>query len=58
MKLDATVEFYGNPDAWIFKDAVAGKLLATVCGDCGDVRFTVDNPEKLWTKFNQSGRRH
>lgn len=35
------IEVFGNPEAWIFKDAHAGTLKANVCADCGFVMLSV-----------------
>ena len=48
------VEFLGNPDALIFKQAHREGLRANVCGDCGKVDLHVENPEALWAAHQWS----
>lgn len=48
---------YGDPDAFIFKDRLYGKLTADICGDCGHVELKVENSGELydhymWSKQN------
>ena len=43
-----------NPDAILFKSLHREALRATVCGECGDARLTVDNPQGLWQTYVQS----
>ena len=31
----ANVSVQGEPQAWIFKDSVSGKLTLDICADCG-----------------------
>ena len=52
-KHDLAIELSGNPDAKIFKDTRKGVLRATVCGQCGDVRLSVDNPQELWAIYKR-----
>ena len=42
---------YTNPDAWIFKGAVAARLHATICGECGHTELTAENPAALYDAF-------
>ncbi len=53
MKYDLAVELHGNPDAWIRKDTRKGVLMATVCGQCGKVDLSVDNPRELWEVYKR-----
>ena len=48
---DLEVEVQANPDAKIFKGAHREALLATVCGECGTVGLSVENPQKLWETY-------
>jgi formate dehydrogenase assembly factor FdhD len=50
---DLEVEIQGNPDALIFKQAHREALRATVCGECGNVGLSVENPEALWKIYIQ-----
>lgn len=50
---DIEVEVQRTPDALIFKGAHREALRATVCGECGNVELTVDNPEGLWETYSQ-----
>ena len=47
-KHDLAIELHGKPDAWLNKDTRKGVLSATVCGQCGKVELSVDNPQELW----------
>ena len=48
LKHDLSIEFHGRPDALILKDTHRGVLRAAVCGECGKVELSVDNPRELW----------
>ena len=48
------IEIEAKPDALIFKGTHKEHIRATVCGECGDVRLTVDNPKGLWQTYVQS----
>ncbi len=50
---DLEVEVQGNPDALIFKGAHREALRATVCGECGNVGLSVENPKGLWETYSQ-----
>ena len=50
---DLEVEVQGNPDALIFKQAHREALRATVCGECGNVGLSVENPKGLWETYSQ-----
>ncbi len=50
---DLEVEVRGNPDALLFKQAHREALRATVCGECGNVGLSVENPEALWKVYIQ-----
>lgn len=53
-KHDLAVELHGKPDAWIRKDTRKGVLMATVCGQCGKVELSVDNPRELWEVYKRN----
>jgi hypothetical protein len=44
----------GDPNALIFKDRLYGRLAADVCGDCGHVELTVENPSELYEHYLRS----
>ncbi len=46
-KHNLAIELHGKPDAWVFKDIRKGVLRATVCGQCGKVELSVENPREL-----------
>ena len=50
---DLEIEVEGNPDAVLFKKAHKETLRATVCGECGNVGFSVENPKALWETYTQ-----
>jgi len=50
-KLEIVVE--SKPNALIFKQSHREALRATVCGECGNVDLTVDNPKGLWETYSQ-----
>ncbi len=50
---DLEVEVQGNPGALIFKGAHRETLRATVCGECGNVGLSVENPKGLWETYSQ-----
>lgn len=45
------IEIVAKPEAVIFKDSHKEFMRATVCGDCGNVDLTVDNPKGLWETY-------
>lgn len=47
------VEVQGNPDAFLFKQAHREALRATVCGECGNVGLSVENPQALWKIYTE-----
>ena len=53
MGQDLEVEVQENPDALIFKQAHRAALRATVCGECGNVGLSIENPQILWNIYNQ-----
>ena len=50
IKLEVEVE--GNPNAMIFKKSRRSALKATVCGECGNVELSVNNPKQLWEHYS------
>ena len=50
---DLAIELHGKPGAMIFKDTRKGVLSATVCGKCGKVELSVDNPRELWEIYKR-----
>ncbi len=46
-------DLHGKPDAWLNKDTRKGVLSATVCGQCGKVELSVDNPQELWEIYKR-----
>ena len=48
---DLQVEFQRHPRALIFKQAHRESLRATVCGECGNVGLSVENPQALWKAY-------
>lgn len=50
---DLEVEVRGNPDALLFKRPHREALRATVCGECGNVGLSVENPGALWKVYSQ-----
>ncbi len=52
-KHDLAIELHGKPRAFIFKDTKKGVLKAAVCGKCGHVDLSVDNPHELYRIYRQ-----
>ncbi len=50
-KHDLSIEFNKNPGAWLFKGTQKGTLFANICGQCGHVELSVNNPEELWDLY-------
>lgn len=50
---DLEVEVQRNPNALIFKEAQREALRATVCGECGNVDLSVNNPQALWQAYTE-----
>ena len=46
----AEVQIHGAPQAWLFKDTVAGQLSLRICGDCGHAELQVSNFAELYEK--------
>ncbi|MEM8864818.1 MAG: hypothetical protein AAGF31_04660 [Planctomycetota bacterium] len=55
-KHDLAIEMANKPDAFFFKDTRKGTLKATVCGQCGKVELSVDNPQELWDIYRRTGK--
>ena len=53
MGQDLEVEVQKSPEALIFKQACREALRATVCGDCGSVGLSVENPQRLWEAYTK-----
>ena len=53
MEQNLEVEVQGNPNALIFKQAHREALRATVCGECGNVGLSVENPQALWETYSE-----
>ena len=51
---EAEVQIHGEPSAWFFRDTVAGKLVADICGECGRAELRVGNFRELYEKHIQS----
>lgn len=45
---------YAHPNAWIFKNALRGRLRADICGDCGHVELRVEDPGALYEHYRNS----
>ena len=50
-KLEIAVE--SKPNALIFKQSHREALRANVCGECGNVGLSVENPKELWETYSQ-----
>jgi hypothetical protein len=50
----ARVEVHGVPEAWLFKDTVAGRLSVRICGGCGHAELQVRNFRELYEKYVKS----
>ena len=50
---DLEVVVEANPGALIFKQSHREALRATVCGECGNVGLSVENPKGLWETYSQ-----
>jgi hypothetical protein len=46
----------GDPEAWILKDRLYGRLSVDICGRCGHVEFRVDNPAELYEHYRKARR--
>ena len=53
MGQDLEVEVQANPNALVFKGAHREALRATVCGECGNVGLSIENPKGLWKIYTQ-----
>ena len=51
---DLQLVVYGDPDAFIFKDRLFGKMTADICGECGHLELKVDNPRELYEHYLNS----
>ncbi len=51
---DLEVVVEGKPNALLFKGTHREALRATVCGECGYVSLSVENPKGLWATYSKS----
>ncbi|MDE0316141.1 MAG: hypothetical protein OXM61_14670 [Candidatus Poribacteria bacterium] len=47
------IEIDRKPDALVFKGTHRELMRAAVCGECGNVDLTVDNPKGLWETYSK-----
>lgn len=47
------IEIHSKPGALVFKGTHRELIRATVCGECGNIDLTVDNPKGLWETYSQ-----
>jgi predicted nucleic-acid-binding Zn-ribbon protein len=45
---------YSNPEAWVFKGTVYGRLQARVCGECGYTELFTTNAQELYEAYRTS----
>jgi hypothetical protein len=45
---------YSNPEAWVFKGTVYGRLQARVCGECGYTELFTTNAQELYEAYRSS----
>lgn len=47
---DGTIKaaFEKNPQAWLFKGTVLGKVRAVICGDCGFTELYTENSQEIY----------
>jgi hypothetical protein len=50
----AEVKVHGVPQAWVFKDSVAGKVSVRICRECGHAELQVSNFRELYEKYQKS----
>ena len=50
----ANVSVQGEPQAWIFKDSVSGKLTLDICAECGRADLQVSDFRELYEKYQKS----
>lgn len=54
---DLTISVDEKPDAFMFKQRVYASVTARVCGNCGFIEFYADEPEALYSAYqNQEPR--
>ena len=51
---DLEVVVESKPNALLFKGTHREALRATVCGECGNVELSVENPKGLWETYSKS----
>jgi hypothetical protein len=49
----AQVEVHGKPEAWFFKETIAGQLVLNICGECGYAELQVGNYRELYARYVQ-----
>lgn len=47
------IEIVARPGNLVFKESHKEFMRANVCGECGNVEFTVDNPKGLWETYTK-----
>lgn len=54
---DLSISIDEKPDAFIFKQRIRSGITAKVCGSCGFIEFYADEPESLYSAYqNQEPR--
>ncbi len=49
---------HGDPDALFIKEPVYGKLVCSLCCQCGDVKIRCgENLEEIWQTFKNAGKK-
>jgi predicted nucleic-acid-binding Zn-ribbon protein len=46
---------YSNPEAWVFKGTVYGRLQARICGECGYTELFTTNARELYDAYRTAG---
>lgn len=57
MKQNLSIETIKNPSAFLFKGLNTYEIKANICGSCGKVEMTIDNPESLWKDYQRDKRK-
>jgi hypothetical protein len=45
------VAIAANPDAIVFREVTFSRVRAAICGDCGHVELSVDDPRALYDAY-------
>jgi predicted nucleic-acid-binding Zn-ribbon protein len=45
---------YSNPEAWVFKGTVYGRLQARICGECGYTELFTTNAQELYDAYRNT----